>query len=59
MRAFGRPPTEEDLQDGMVYLHDRIAKTRAKDRSEADSRLAAWQSYCQMLFCANEFLYVD
>ncbi len=59
LRAFGRPPTAEDLQDGMFFLHDRLAKTRAKDRSEADSRLAAWQSYCQMLFCANEFLYVD
>ncbi len=56
-RAFGRPPTAEELQDGTAYLRDYVART--KGRSEADSRLAAWQSYCQMLFCANEFLYVD
>lgn len=24
-----------------------------------DARLNAWQSFCQTLFCRNEFLYVE
>jgi hypothetical protein len=24
-----------------------------------DEQLAAWSQYCQILLCANEFMYVD
>jgi hypothetical protein len=33
--------------------------TAAQARPEPERRLSAWQSYCQTLFCANEFLYLE
>ena len=35
------------------------ARAQAAKRPAEESRLAAWQSYCQLLFCLNEFLYLD
>jgi cytochrome c553 len=58
-RALGRPPTAEELADAAAFLRDHAARARANGRPEADARLAAWQSYCQLLFCMNEFLYLD
>jgi hypothetical protein len=58
-RALGRPPSVEEVAEGLEFLRAYVEKARAPGRSEADSRLTAWRSYCQMLFCTNEFLYVD
>jgi hypothetical protein len=58
-RALGRVPSAEEVTEGSEFLQAYAEKARAAGRSEADSRLTAWRSYCQMLFCANEFLYVD
>jgi hypothetical protein len=54
-RALGRPPTDDEISEAREYL-DAYAR---RVRVGTDARLAAWQSYCQMLFCLNEFLYVD
>ena len=43
----------------MAFLDEYSKRLRKAGRSEAESRLAAWQSYCQSLFCLNEFLYVN
>ncbi|MFL5245470.1 MAG: PSD1 and planctomycete cytochrome C domain-containing protein [Gemmataceae bacterium] len=48
---YGRPPTEEELQIG----HDFIGRVGKTDKDAE----AAWQEYCQILLCANEFVYVD
>jgi cytochrome c553 len=58
-RILGRPPTAEEVTEGLEFLRAYGEKARAAGRSGADSRLTAWRSYCQMLFCTNEFLYVD
>ena len=58
-RALGRPPSADELADATVFLGEYAARLKAKGRPEAEARLAAWQSYCQMLFCTNEFLYVE
>jgi mono/diheme cytochrome c family protein len=58
-RVLGRPPSAEDVAEGLEFLRAYVERARAAGRSEADRRLTAWRSYCQMLFCANEFLYVD
>jgi hypothetical protein len=48
---YGRPPTEEERGIGEKFLR------RLTDRGhKAD---AAWAAYCQVLLCANEFIYVD
>jgi cytochrome c553 len=44
---YGRPPSEEEIRIGLDLL----------ERSGGDER--AWQEYCQVLLCANEFVYVD
>jgi hypothetical protein len=48
---FARPPQKEEARIGLDYL-GRAARTRK-------SRELAWEEYCQVLLCANEFIYVD
>jgi len=45
---YGRPPTAEETQIGLDFL--------AKADGGPSRR---WQEYCQVLLCANEFIYVD
>jgi cytochrome c553 len=56
-RVLGRPATAEELGEAVSFLKDSGA--RARSAGHADAALVAWQAYCQMLFCTNEFLYVD
>ena len=48
---YGRPPVPEESQIGLEFLK----RTRAKGISEE----LAWTEYCQVLFCANELVFVD
>ncbi len=57
--AFGRLPTPEELSDARQFLSAYTVAQPAQPRPEADRRLSAWQSYCQTLFCSNEFLHVE
>jgi hypothetical protein len=59
LRALGRPPTKAEISEAREYLDLYARRAKAAGRSDGDARLAAWQSYGQMLFCLNEFLYVD
>jgi len=45
---YGRQPSAEELRIGLQF----VAGTEA----EVD---LAWRDYCQLLMCANEFIYVD
>lgn len=58
-RAFGRPPTAEEQLLLQQFLTAYLQSTAAQARPEAERRLSAWQSFCQSLFCANEFLYLE
>ncbi|HEV2946149.1 MAG TPA: PSD1 and planctomycete cytochrome C domain-containing protein, partial [Gemmataceae bacterium] len=44
---YGRPPSDEESQIGIDFL--------ARAGSDSDK----WQAYCEILLCANEFIYVD
>ena len=57
--AFGRPLTANELAQARAFLDAYLMAQAAQARPEADRRLSAWQSYCQALFCQNEFLYVE
>jgi hypothetical protein len=46
---YGRPPLEEEVAVGLDLL--------AAGRGRTSER--AWEEYCQVLLCANEFVYVD
>jgi cytochrome c553 len=57
--ALGREPQAGELKEvaGFLAAYEELAV--AKGRKTDEARLAAWQSFCQTLFCRNEFLYVD
>ena len=58
-RALSRPPSDEELTSACQFLEAYLQASSAQARPAAERRLAAWQSYCQTLICANEFLYVE
>jgi hypothetical protein len=43
---YGRPATEEEVKIGLTLLGPAANE-------------AAWAEYCQVLLCANEFIYID
>ena len=47
LRAYGRVPSEEDLQDGIRYLEDH-----------ADQAGESLVDYCLVLLSTNEFVYI-
>jgi hypothetical protein len=52
---YGRPATEREVKIGLDVL-----ETGKEGAGVAgDARLSAWEQYCQVLVCANEFMYVD
>ena len=59
LRVLGRAPTEEELAQAVNFLNEYVERMKSGGSSVEQARLAAWQSYCQSLFCLNEFLYVD
>jgi len=48
-RLFGRPPKGQEAELGLGVVKDGAGIDVA----------AAWEQYCQVLLCANEFIYVD
>lgn len=59
LRALGREPSTDEQALLRRFLDAYLQETAAQARPEAERRLSAWQSYCQSLFCANEFLYLE
>ncbi|HEV3344459.1 MAG TPA: PSD1 and planctomycete cytochrome C domain-containing protein [Pirellulales bacterium] len=57
--ALGRPPSPQESADALAFVDAYLAAQAAQARPEAERRLSAWQSYCQALFCQNEFLYCE
>ncbi len=60
--AFGRTLAAHELAQAQMFLDAYLVAQKAQTqppRPEADWRISAWQSYCQALFCQNEFLYVE
>ena len=48
---YGRPPTAQEAEVGLAAV--------ASTSSDASAITDAWDQYCQVLLCANEFIYVD
>ncbi len=59
LQVLGRAPGAEELAQAVGFLSEYTRRLRSRGQAEEKSRLAAWQSYCQSLFCLNEFLYVN
>jgi Protein of unknown function (DUF1553) len=56
-QLYGREPSSQEIKIGQSALAQ--ARGAAKDNKADDSNSAAWEEYCQVLLCANEFVYVD
>jgi hypothetical protein len=59
LKTFGRGPSADEQALLKQFIDAYMQSTAAQVRPAAERRLSAWQSYCQTLFCANEFLYVE
>ncbi len=57
--VFGRDPAPAESVQALGFLTAYITSAAGQSRPEASRSLMAWQSYCQMLMCSNEFLYVE
>ena len=60
-RLYGRPAAPQEIEIGLAFLL-RAAKepsTLGSAKSGAEGDLRPWEEYCQLLLCANEFLYID
>lgn len=57
--AFCGQITATESAQARRFLDAYFAAQAAQARPEADRRISAWQSYCQALFCENEFLYLE
>ena len=49
-RLYARPPRAREVEVGLAAL--------SGGRQSAPANVA-WEQYCQVLLCANEFVYVD
>ncbi|MBU6402705.1 MAG: DUF1553 domain-containing protein, partial [Verrucomicrobia bacterium] len=56
-RLYGRPPKGREIAIGLQAL--RHARQSAGARGQGIATALAWEAYCQVLVCANEFIYVD
>jgi hypothetical protein len=57
--ALGREPTGDEINESLSFVRVYQARMQTKGKPGSESRLAAWQSFCQTLLCRNEFLYVE
>ncbi len=57
--ALGREPLAAEVWQVTDFLAGHQKHATAQRRQAGEARLDAWQSFCQTLFCRNEFLYVD
>ena len=57
LRAWSRPANPEECNRGLDYVDE--FRRQATGLSSAQRELGAWSSYARVLFCANEFVYVD
>jgi len=53
----GRPPREDEPRIGLSAL-DGARRAKLPDGSAPSAELP-WEQYCQVLLCANEFVYLD
>ena len=57
--ALGRAATETETADSVAFVRTYLRKVAVAGIPEAEAQLHAWKSFCQFLFCLNEFIYVD
>ncbi len=54
---YGRPASRREIEIGLRALARTGGRTKTNEKTKSIE--AAWEEYCQVLVCANEFIYVD
>ena len=57
--VLGRAPSADEQAQAGEFLAAYLQSRSLQDRADPARQLAAWQSYCQSLLCASEFLYLE
>jgi hypothetical protein len=57
--TLGRAPSEPESTRAQDFILAYINNPAVAAHPQAERRKLAWESYCQILFCRNEFLYFD
>jgi hypothetical protein len=57
--ALGRPPRDEERRAATTYLQESAKELAAAGVTPERSAAQAWASYLRVLFCNNEFVYID
>jgi hypothetical protein len=58
-RVYQRNASNEDIAAAVEYVTKYSGRVKSSGKSETEAHLAAWQSFCQVLLCSNEFLYLE
>ena len=56
---YSRPATPQEIEIGLAFLARAAKETLGTAKTPTDGDLRPWEEYCQLLLCANEFLYID
>ena len=57
--CLGRPSSRSEVESGIEFVNRFSSELAQSGTVHEEARLSAWQSYCQVLFCSNEFLYIE
>jgi hypothetical protein len=56
-RVLARPASTEEVASGLAFL-DRQQATHTQ-AGKSDAQALAWQDFCHVLLCLNEFVYIE
>jgi mono/diheme cytochrome c family protein len=59
LKAYGRPATGDEVGQALEYLSRYEAALSQSEMDASKRRPRAWQSFCQVLFAASEFVFVE
>ena len=57
--TLAKNASDEEIREGIEFLTEYTSHRQQNGVDAQQSKLEAWQSYCQLLFCQNEFLYLE
>lgn len=58
-RAFGRRAEAAEVAEALGFILSFVTAKTSAGIEAAEAQVLAWQSYAQVLFCQNEFVYVE
>jgi hypothetical protein len=57
--AYSRSPTQNETDRAIIYIDRYTRKMQSLKKTQEESRLRAWQSFCRVVIASNEFVYIE